>query len=152
MPLLEVLTDFKRASPGCLHATVTLAVGDDGRMWVGRVHGPNQLSFRSMWKCSLVHNNWLHTVPFGTLLPDVLKRIKWSSVLLKPCWKAHTKGRAFLAGKLVHLSSEDLQQIRLIALVGFTVLMSLRSDNWKAWLSLKWWQGHFQESLGERIR
>lgn len=49
------------------------------------------------------------------------------------------------------LSSEDLQQIRLIALVGFTVLVGLRSDNWKAWLSLKWWRGHFQESLGERI-
>jgi len=47
-------------------------------------------------------------------------------------WKAQAEGRAFLARKLVCLSSEDLQQIRLIALVGFTVLMGLRSDNWKA--------------------
>lgn len=61
------------------------------------------------------------------------------------------KGRAFLARKLVHLSSGDLQQIRLIALVGFTDLVDLRSDSWKAWLSLKWWQRHFQESVEERI-
>lgn len=32
----------------------------------------------------------------------------------------------------VSLVSGDLQQIRLIALVGFTDLVGLRSDSWKA--------------------
>lgn len=57
-------------------------------------------------------------------------------MLPKPWWKVHAKGRVFLARKLVCLSSEDLQQTRLNAPVGFSVLMGLRSDNWKAWLSL----------------
>lgn len=72
-------------------------------------------------------------------------------MLLKPWRKAPAKGRAFPARKLVRLSSGDLQQIRLIALVGFTDLLGLRSDNWKAWLSLKWRRRHFQESLEVRI-
>lgn len=73
----------------------------------------------------------IDTVPSGTLLSDRLKRIKWSAALLKPRWEGLAKGRVFLARKPVRLSSEDLQQIRLIALVGFTVLPGLRSDNWK---------------------
>lgn len=73
----------------------------------------------------------IDTVASGTILSDRLERMKWSAVLLKPRWEGLAKGRVFLARKPVRLSSADLQQIRLIALVGFAVLPGLGSDNWK---------------------
>jgi len=69
------------------------------------------------------------------------------------CWNPAARDwqRAeFLERKSVHLNLGHLRWVRVIVLVGFTILTGLRSGDWKAWLS-EGMVGHFQDSLGGRI-